>query len=145
MAGVRGSALTIQIPLRLLSAGFCETAEYLDDGQLLVVGAPRVYHLDPAAGSFELAPLSAFFVFTNCDPGEYLLRWRLTSPADATLHALSDAHMLDWGPEASTHCAVVNLSGVISGSHGLKPGIYDFEFEIAGRPLTHLGFLVDFE
>lgn len=137
--------MTIQTPLRLLTAGFCETAEYLDDGQLLVVGAPRVYHLELSASSFELAPLSAFFVFTNCDPGEYLLRWRLTGPAGVTLHSLSDAQMLEWGAEASTHCAVVNIGGVITATHGLKAGIYDIEFELAGRPLTHLGFLVDFE
>jgi hypothetical protein len=137
--------VTIQTPLRLLSAGFCENAEFLDDGQLLVVGAPRVYHIEPNSGSFELAPLSAFFVFTNCDPGEYLLRWRLKGPAGVTLHSLSDAQMLEWGPEAATNCAVVNIGGVISGAQGLKAGIYDIEFELAGRPLTHLGFLVDFE
>jgi hypothetical protein len=135
--------LTIQTPLRLLSAGLCENAEILDDGQLLVVGAPRVYRIAPDAGSFELAPLSAFLVFTNCDPGDFLLRWRLVSPAGALLHTQSQAQMLSWSLETRTYCAAVNINGLISAGHGLRAGVYELEFDLAGRPLTRLAFLVE--
>ncbi|MPZ47949.1 MAG: hypothetical protein GEU75_01295 [Dehalococcoidia bacterium] len=137
--------MTIQMPLRLLSAGLCESAEVLDDGQLLVVGAPRIYSLAPDAGSFDLAPLSAFFVFTQCDPGEYMLRWHLAGPMGVSLHTQSQAQLITWLEDMKTNCAVVNLGGVVTAAHNLRPGVYEVAFEIGGRPLARLGFLVEIE
>jgi hypothetical protein len=136
--------LTILTPLRLLSSGLCAGAELLDEGVLTTTGMPRVYRVPADAPFFDVDPLYAFFVFANCDPGDYVLRWRLVTPGGVSLVSRVRSQLLHW--EGHTNSAIVRIQGLISpGARGLRNGLYDLVFELGGQPLTSLSLIVELE